>query len=330
MRLSSPPIAFKSFVLVASGLMLAGAAWASVAASPAVSPFSGLYVFGDSLSDNGNLYALSGGAVPPSPPYFAGRASNGPVAVEYLASGLGLAPAQFHDLAIVGATTGAGGVYGASTGMTSQLGAYQAALGGPNADPGALYFVWGGANDLRLTPNATGVSSAIVNLGTIVGTLYGLGARHFMLPNLPDLGLTPEAQAGGVAASATFLSEQFNINLAQAYVGLFAGLPGASYISFDTMSAQRALVSGSPGNGFVNVTDSCLTLPSTVCSTPDTYLYWDELHPTAAAHRVLGSQMTSTVLAAVPEPATMLMMAIGLLAVLGAGRRRRPRNGAAA
>ena len=38
--------------------------------------FSELVVFGDSLSDTGNLYAASGG-FPPSPPYFDGNFSNG-------------------------------------------------------------------------------------------------------------------------------------------------------------------------------------------------------------------------------------------------------------
>ncbi len=322
MRLSSLRRAFKPVALATAGLMLASA---SVAALPPTPLFSALYVFGDSLSDNGNLFALGG--IPPSPPYFSGRASNGPVAVEYLATGLGLAPAQFHDLAMVGAYTGMDGVFGPGTGMTAQMANYSAALGGPNADPGALYFVWGGANDLR-DFGAAGALPAITNLGTIVGQLYALGARHFMLPNLPDLGLTPEALANGApfAAGATFLSEQFNIGLAQTYAGMFAGMPGASYISFDTMLAQRALVTGSPGNGFANVTDNCLTPPSTVCATPDTYLYWDTIHPTGAAHQVLGNQMT----AAVPEPATMLLMAAGLLAVLGAGRQRRPRVDAAA
>ena len=44
-----------------------------------------LIVFGDSLSDNGNLYAAAG---VPGPPYFEGRFSNGPTWVEVLAERL--------------------------------------------------------------------------------------------------------------------------------------------------------------------------------------------------------------------------------------------------
>ena len=42
----------------------------------------GITIFGDSLSDNGNAFKATGGAIPASPPYFNGRFSNGPVWVE--------------------------------------------------------------------------------------------------------------------------------------------------------------------------------------------------------------------------------------------------------
>ena len=70
------------------------AATSAMAAAPS---FTGMYVFGDSLSDNGNVLALTGGLYPPAP-YFQGQFSNGPVAVEWLATGLQLAPASFTTL----------------------------------------------------------------------------------------------------------------------------------------------------------------------------------------------------------------------------------------
>jgi phospholipase/lecithinase/hemolysin len=65
----------------------------------AASPYSGLYVFGDSLSDSGNVFAATSvNPVPPfstatplSPPYFYGRFSNGPNYADVLATKLGLA-----------------------------------------------------------------------------------------------------------------------------------------------------------------------------------------------------------------------------------------------
>ena len=45
--------------------------------------YSSVVVYGDSLSDNGNLFAATGS---PGSPYYNGRASNGLVAVGYLAA----------------------------------------------------------------------------------------------------------------------------------------------------------------------------------------------------------------------------------------------------
>ena len=85
------------------------------------------------------------------------------------------------------------------TGWPSRFDApLQGNLGGAAADPNALYFVWGGANDLRdITQAAFAFASTISHLTGIVGSLYQLGARNFLLPNLPDIGLTPEARSDG-------------------------------------------------------------------------------------------------------------------------------------
>ncbi|MHC5830296.1 MAG: SGNH/GDSL hydrolase family protein, partial [Nostoc sp.] len=57
--------------------------------------FDQLYVFGDSLSDTGNIYNATyatGKPYPASPPYFEGRFSDGPIWVDYLGDQLGLKP----------------------------------------------------------------------------------------------------------------------------------------------------------------------------------------------------------------------------------------------
>ena len=300
---------------LASCLLLATAPASAVVAG--VPLFSSLYVLGDSLSDNGNVFAATFGTYPP-PPYYQGRFSNGPVAVEVLAAGLGLGQGTFFDLAVGGATTGAGGSAGAGTGMLSQLAGFQALLGAGSASSSALYTVWGGANDLR---NGGSIATAISNLSTIVSGLHTLGARNFLLPNLPDLGLTPEARSQadpfpGVSFSSlsTAASESFNQQLAAAYGSLAAQWTDEHFYYFDAMGAQRAITSGSPSNGFSNVTTACIGTAG--CATA---LYFDAIHPTAAAHQILGNQM----LAAVPEPQSMLMLAVGLLVLLGAARRGR-------
>ena len=84
----------------------------ALAAAPAqAGSFSGIYAFGDSLSDVGNVFAATGGARP-APPYVNGQFSNGPVWVQDLSkiATLGvLAPSILggNDYAWGGATTAA-------------------------------------------------------------------------------------------------------------------------------------------------------------------------------------------------------------------------------
>ncbi len=82
------------------------------AASTSNSPFSKLYVFGDSLSDPGNIYNsttfvqpfdwLLGFDIPviPPSPYYEGRYSNGPIWADYLAEDLGLTITPSTDLSV--------------------------------------------------------------------------------------------------------------------------------------------------------------------------------------------------------------------------------------
>ena len=58
------------------------AASCALATAASAQSYGRLVVLGDSLSDNGNLYLASGRTQPPSPPYFQGRFSTGPVFTE--------------------------------------------------------------------------------------------------------------------------------------------------------------------------------------------------------------------------------------------------------
>ena len=283
--------------------------------------YSSVVVYGDSLSDNGNLFSASGGTIPPDPPYFQGRRSNGPVAVEYLAASLG---APLVDFAWIGATTGVGN-YGDSGSVTS-LGSFglpgmtttytvTKGLLGPFIS-GGLFVVWGGANDI-LAPSAQDttpgdiISRALANELSIIADLKGMGVKSILAPGMPDLGLTPYFRSLGpvAAAQGSAFSDAFN-------AGLQASLP-ADVIYYDTASMLRSVVANPGAYGFTNATDAYL--PS-VSGDPNAYVFYDDFHPTTATHAIIARGFEANV--TVPEPSTFLLLGAGLggLALL---RRKR-------
>lgn len=250
-------------------------------------PFTQLIAFGDSLSDSGNLFAATGGAIPPSPPYFNGRFSNGPVWVELLAAELGV---PLQDYAFGGALTGRTnlfddpGIPAEFPGLLDEIDLFLSLNGGV-ADPGALYVVWAGANDFFLAPAPATIGPAVRNLMTAVRTLTHRGARHIVVPTMPDLGLTPDGLASGFSAELTALSDAFNRVLK-------ARLRGHGVTVFDTFALFQELVNDPTGFGFTDVTTACLDLdPFSLCSDPDNHLFWDSVHPTTRGHEILADKL---------------------------------------
>src|SRR5690554_4353816 len=145
---------------VRTALLPAMAAAALGLANAHAVAFSEIVVFGDSLSDSGNVHSLTQGypgnsklPFPPDSRYVDGRQSNGPVAVEYLQQRLGV---PLRNFAQVGATTGLGNIWDDGSldepagalglsGMHRQVESYLSQPG--SADANALYVLWGGPND---------------------------------------------------------------------------------------------------------------------------------------------------------------------------------------
>ncbi|HSK40380.1 MAG TPA: autotransporter domain-containing protein [Arenibaculum sp.] len=291
-----------------AGLMAAVLAAASmgIAATPApAQDFERLVVFGNSLSDDGNLYRATrlnpGGPIPRSPPYYEGRFSNGPVWVERLVPLAGGPGAALENNAFGGAETGLRlDPPGISAQVLGWLGT------GNRPRDGDLAVVWGGANDYRadpLTPEpAALVDRTVGNLGLSIERLVLGGARDILVPNLPDLGATPAARMAdavqpGVAERLSTLSRLHDERLGRTLDDLRARHPGIRITRLDTAALFRDALANPAVYGFTNVTTPCLSdaapgvgQPTGACATPEETagtLFFDPLHPSAAGHDVL-------------------------------------------
>lgn len=272
------------------------------AAPAAATEYDRIFSFGDSLSDTGRVYALTFGLLPQSPPYYAGRFSNGPVWAESLPG-------------LVGTDAGAGMNYafgGAETGLVSRIGVpgvlgqvTEFAVTAPSGRSSALYTVWGGGNDYRngVTVGADPtplVASTVSNLTRSVESLAALGGRNFLVPNLPDLGTIPEAAGSPRASALTAATDAHNTRLAAAMADLEQRL-GVQIVVVDVNGFYRAVAANPAAYGFTNTATPCIlnNAPTGACPTAEAAnasLFWDEQHPTAAAHALLAQFAAGTLL----------------------------------
>ncbi len=202
----------------------------------------------------------------------------------------------------------------ASAPSLAQQAAFYLSQTGGRADPNALYTVWGGANDLRSITNpanaATTIGSAVAGQVAIVGQLQTAGARYVLVPNIPDIGKTPEALAAGpvTSATATALSASYNSALYSAFAS-----SGLRIIPLDTFHILQEIVANPAAYGFSDVTHTAcgggnapagssltcgpqgLGLPSSYAPGADqSYAFADGIHPSTAAHKILGDYAIAT------------------------------------
>jgi len=266
-------------------------------------------VFGDSLSDPGNAFALTHTvsntpyAVIPDAPYTVGglHFSNGKTWIEQRpadnVNAQSSGPAYqvhgvFTNYAVGGARarTVSGGVN-----LGAQVQTYLDDFGG-NAKASSTFVIFIGGNDIRdalADPQnaSTILGLAVISVSDVVQVLYNTGARKFVVVYVPDLGLVPAVRLAGAAAQAgaTFLSATYNSGLGQAIAQLSA-LPYISIASVDLFSDIQDVVAHPASYGLTDTTDMCITpgvKGNAKCNNPNDYLFWDGIHPTSAGHAIL-------------------------------------------
>ncbi|KAF1694265.1 autotransporter outer membrane beta-barrel domain-containing protein [Pseudoxanthomonas koreensis] len=279
----------------------------ALAAAPAVASdqFGGTVFFGDSLTDSGHFQNQLPANVRP----ITGKFTTNPAWLwaEYLAEhydGDGRTDNQGGDNYAQGGSR-VTVQNGAAESTVAQVNRYLAANGG-KADPGTLYTVWTGANDIFAiagagAPPQQTIATAVGGVVQIVGTLDAAGARYILVPNLPDMGITPNAIAAGPAGQAALTQLAASYNAAM-YGALAQG--GYRVIPLDTFTMLREVVASPATYGLRNVTETACLPPaasSLTCNpsslvAPDaasTYLFADGVHPSGAAHAILADYALS-------------------------------------
>ena len=242
-----------------------------------------IIVFGDSLSDTGNAFEATRHAEPPSPPYFDGRFSNGPVWVEDFAARFGLKA----DPALRGGTNYAVGGAKIGTDLDSMKNQVQVFLVTRRIHSNDVFVVFGGGNDLQPGVTTSFVANTAMKVGDIVNSLAAHGAAIFLVPNIPNKGLSPSARSAGTTGEEQELTMAFNAAV-DVILNDAATRLKVKIIRVDLFTLAQSAVTMPTPFGFTNVTDPCL-VKTTVCSDPDSHLFWDDIHPTARAHQFIAS-----------------------------------------
>jgi phospholipase/lecithinase/hemolysin len=274
--------------------LCAAALMAQVAPAPATNthPYTMLYVFGDSYSDSGAGYVDA----------------NGPTAVVYLAQRLGI-PFTFNgdpksagkglNFAVSAASSGEGAARKMPTGGTLAFGMknqvdtfvqYSKSGAIPKIDAEkTMFFFAGGLND---GGRAEGFVRA--NIESEIDTLYELGARRFMIANLPVK--IPEFAKAGTRVNPELAKIPDEVRAKHADIRIAMSNWGSF---FDEVIANPAKY------GLTDTTARCADRefgPQQIkpCDSPDTHFYYHEGHPSTAAHRAVGEMLYQEAISKAP------------------------------
>jgi phospholipase/lecithinase/hemolysin len=267
---------------------------------------------GCGISLNVPPYNLLDDFIPDAPisdgPYATGghHFTNGATWVEGLARYLGLAgnsrPA-FQNVGQKASNYAVGGAraiadYPCRFNLPAQVQAYISDV--PQTSPDTLVTIEIGANDVRdalVAGDLSIIDDALIQISVAINNLYANGARNFLIMNVPEIGKTPfvrilDNEIPGISLLADQLTRTFNIGLEQLKLNLNQSLEGISIKILDVYEKFNDVVANPGDYGFVNVADVCVTpnQPPFKCKKPDTYVFWDGIHPTKALHAIVAQQ----------------------------------------
>jgi phospholipase/lecithinase/hemolysin len=276
-------------------------------------------VFGDSLSDNGNLYEYMKHHLPLSPPYYKGRFTNGPVWVELLVEHYFPLNPKEHllDYAFGGAGVledDEGDDDGLFT-LHREIDSYFLSHPGL-ADERSMFVVWIGSNNYLAVPEdpEKSLNEVLTGLQRGLRRLVDQGAKHILVLSVPDLGRTPVARDFDAVALLTYLSKMHNVALVDMLSSLQREHPNVQLIYQDINIPLNEIFQNPLKFGFTNTADTCyeeatigssasvrrlsiLKMVATVkpqaIDACKGFLFFDPVHPTGDLHRILADKTIS-------------------------------------
>jgi len=270
-----------------------------------------LFVFGDSLSDSGNAFILTGmqSVAPfkliPDAPYAIGghHFTNGRTWIEQLAKKYGTTarPAFRYDGSTNFAVGGSRARNAGAVNLTTQVGLYLNQFSA-DLDDDDLFVIFIGGNDIRdaiesFATDPTGQTSGLIITEALTGIqdnltlLISSGAQNILVANAPDLSLVPAVRLQGPQAQyiSHIISVQFNQGLEQLLAGIRAYYP-VNISELDIFSLINDVITDPDEFGFEQVTNACITpgvIVGAICKKQNEYLFWDGIHPTRKGHKLI-------------------------------------------
>ena len=157
----------------------------------------------------------------------------------------------------------------------------------PKINDKTLFVIWGGAIDVLYATSSNDVITAAINQANNIQRLIEAGATHFIVPNLPPLGLVPRLNGSPTTSvPATQASVLYNDVLASGLAILREFNPHRhlDLVQLDVFALFNRIVASPARYSLVDISTSSQGIPTI---DPDTYLFWDDLHPTTRGHNIL-------------------------------------------
>ena len=200
--------------------------------------------------------------------------------------------------------------------MGKQVADYLAAF---TPDPNALYLLWGGGNDLFDDSSPAHVIATSVQVNTLIKRLAAAGARKFLVPNVPPLGAIPSyvgqtAKVISLDAASASYRKKLNSDLDATISALAKQGITIQVYRVDVWFDLIRVLAEPSKYGFTNVRDSAQFETGT---SADKYLFWDDIHPTTAGHYQIAAEANRSLNSAIPPLGKALN--ISTRAAVGAG-----------